>query len=119
MRWYDTKYCCFCVGISPDGTRILTGSYDQTARVWDAEKGTEVLTLRGHAGPVYSVAFSPDGKRIASGSHDKTVTIWGHDGVPIASYDLGVGRVNSLAFSPDGCRLVIGGDEGFLAIDVD
>ena len=32
--------------------------------------------IRGHSGPVYSVAFSPDGKWIVSGSGDKLVKIW-------------------------------------------
>jgi WD40 repeat protein len=32
--------------------RILTGSRDSTAKVWDAETGREMLTLKGHTGPV-------------------------------------------------------------------
>ena len=41
---------------------------DNTVKVWDADTGTEILTLKGHTGQVSSVAFSPDGKRIVSGS---------------------------------------------------
>ena len=37
-------------------------------KVWDADKGTEMLTLKGHTAWVTSVAFSADGKRIVSGS---------------------------------------------------
>ena len=37
-------------------------------KVWDADKGTETLSLKGHTDLVSSVAFSPDGKRIVSGS---------------------------------------------------
>ena len=53
------------MGFSPDGRRIVSGSRDQTVKVWDAQTGSETLTLRGHTGPVTSVtSFSPDGRRI-------------------------------------------------------
>lgn len=47
------------VAFSPDGKRVITGSEDTTAKIWDASTGRELLTLRGHAGTVTSVAFSP------------------------------------------------------------
>ena len=56
------------VAFSPDGKRIVTGSKDRTAKVWDAATGREVLTLKGHTAEVRGVAFSPDGKRIVSGA---------------------------------------------------
>jgi hypothetical protein len=59
------------VSFSPDGKRILTGSNDHTAKVWDADKGTELLTLDRHTGEVSSVSFSPDGKRILTGSWEQ------------------------------------------------
>ena len=37
---------------------------DYTAKVWDAETGTELMTLKGHEDSVRSVAYSPDGQRI-------------------------------------------------------
>ena len=61
---------------SPDGSRIVTGGWDQTAKVWDAKNGVELLSLKGHRGFVLSVAFSPDGTRIATGSDDSTVKVW-------------------------------------------
>ena len=36
------------VSFSPDGSRIVTGSDDKTAKVWDAKSGAEMLTLKGH-----------------------------------------------------------------------
>jgi WD40 repeat protein len=53
----------------------VSGSYDNTLKVWDAQIGQETLT-RQHSGGVYSVSFSPDGKRIVSGSRDNTLKVW-------------------------------------------
>jgi len=61
---------------SPDGTRIVTGSGDKTAKVWDAKTGAEVLTLKGHTDAVVAASFSPDGTRIVTGSHDNTAKVW-------------------------------------------
>ena len=47
-------------GFSPDGQRIVTGCWDQMAKVWDATT-RELLTLKGHINSVWSVAFSPAG----------------------------------------------------------
>jgi hypothetical protein len=57
---------------SPNGRRIVTASFDKTARVWDATSGQQLLVLRGHTGEVLSAAFSPDGGRIVTASNDKT-----------------------------------------------
>ena len=61
---------------SPDGSRIVTASWDKTARIWDAATAKEIAVLRGHDGPVVSAAFSPDGSRIVTASEDKTARIW-------------------------------------------
>src|SRR6202007_133224 len=62
---------------SPDGRRIVSGNWDNTGRVGDADTGNPVgQALTGHTGVVTSVAFSPDGRRIVSGSWDNTVRLW-------------------------------------------
>lgn len=53
------------VAYSPDGKRLLTGSGDKTAKVWDANTGQEVLTIK-HDYYIYSVTFSPDNKKVVS-----------------------------------------------------
>ena len=101
------------VAFSPDGTRIVTGSDDHTAKVWDAMTGMPILELKGHAGPVASVAFSPDGTRIVTGGEDKTAQGVGRaDRTPLL--DLkgdAAARECRVAFSPDGTRIVTAGDD--------
>ncbi|MBO5838211.1 MAG: hypothetical protein J6R06_00850, partial [Bacteroidales bacterium] len=67
------------VAYSPDGTKIISGSYDKTIKIWDAITGQCLKTLEGHSEWVSSVAYSPDGTKIISGSDDCTVKIWGEE----------------------------------------
>ena len=61
---------------SPDGSRIVTGSRDRTAKVWDARSGAEVLTLKGHTDQRHFGVVQPDGSRVVTGSEDKTAKVW-------------------------------------------
>ena len=61
---------------SPDGSRIVTASWDKTARLWDAATGAPIGQAMKHEGPVKSAAFSPDGTRIVTASDDKTARLW-------------------------------------------
>ncbi|KAG2133310.1 WD40-repeat-containing domain protein, partial [Suillus clintonianus] len=65
------------VAISQNGQHIVSGSHDETIRVWDMKTGEAVgAPFRGHTGFVMSVAISPDGKHVVSGSSDKTIWVW-------------------------------------------
>ena len=44
--------------------KIISGSGDNFVQVWDASTGVELEELKGHLGPVTSVAFSSDGTQI-------------------------------------------------------
>ena len=92
---------------SPDGKRVVTASWDTTARVWDADSGKCLATLQGHTATVNSAAFSPDGKRIVTASEDKTARVWDADsGKTLASLQGHTNGVVSATFSPDGQRVV-------------
>jgi WD40 repeat protein len=97
------------VAFSPDGTRVITGSSDNTARLWDARDGKPLATLQGHTAAVGMVAFSPDGTRVITGSSDNTARLWdARDGKPLATLQGHTRRVLAVAFSPDGTRVLTG-----------
>ena len=51
-------------GFSPDGTRVVSGSYDGSLRIWNAATGEIGRVLEGDSREVNSVSFSPDGTRV-------------------------------------------------------
>ena len=91
------------VAFSPDGKTILTGSGDNSARLWDAATGQPIGPPMQHSGPgtVWSVVFSPDGKRILTGSVDKTARLWdAATGQPLGRPMEHRGLVRSAAVQP-------------------
>jgi WD40 repeat protein len=108
-RIYDVRF-------SPDGRLIATGSYDFTARVWDAASGRELKVLRGHRDTVAGVAFTPDGKRLVSGGEDRTVRVWDLDSGRSRVAATLPGRVYRIAVHPDGQRVAASCADGVARI---
>ncbi|MBO1052359.1 MAG: hypothetical protein HEQ25_10280, partial [Dolichospermum sp. DET73] len=48
------------VAVTADGKWVISGSYDNTVKVWNLETGEEQLTLSGHSSWVYAVAVTAD-----------------------------------------------------------
>ena len=71
-----TDFAGFAVAFSPDGTKLVSGSWDFTVKLWDVSTRKHIATFPGHTGNVSSVAFSPDGTKLASGSYDGTILVW-------------------------------------------
>ena len=106
------------VAFSPDGKKLLTSSYDKTARVWNVKTGELLTTLRGHTWWVWQAAFSNDGKQIVTVSQDGTALVWTdasgdwtaperiRKSPPFAGHQ---GAVYTAAFSPDGSLVASGG----------
>ena len=70
-----------------------------------------LLTLKGHANPVFSASFSPDGSRVvtAGGYNDQTAKVWdAKTGADVLTLKGHTGPVLSASFSRDGSRVVTG-----------
>ena len=112
-----TKYV-ESVGFNHDGTKIVSGSWDETIRVWNVDTGECILTLKGHTGWVNSVGFNngkddPNpGTKIVSGSWDKTIRVWNvYTGKSIVTLKGHIDAVYSVAFNHDGTKIVSGSED--------
>jgi WD40 repeat protein len=102
---------------SPDGTRVVTASYDHTARLWDARTGAQLGPALAHDISLSSAAFSPDGARVATVGDDGRV--WIRDAttraavVPVLVHPAPLHRI---AYSCDGTRILAHGADNIVRI---
>ena len=111
------------LAVSPDGKTIATTSWGKVT-LWDASKGTKLLTIDGRDESIQAVAFSPDGKYLAwgggtkvvkvvkevtqitqfMGSKQPVITLWDRQEKAVKQELQGLdeGPISCLAFSPDG-----------------
>ena len=105
---------------SRDGKRVLTASWDKTARLWDVETGKEIRQFQGHTDMVWSAVFSGDGKRVLTASADKTARLWDAEtGKEIRQFQGHAEFVWSAVFSGDGKRVLTAGDRTARLWDVE
>jgi WD40 repeat protein len=109
---------------SPDGARVLTGSYDGTVRLWEAETGVEIMQFAASGKVVAAVAFSPDGTRIAAGLGDPAssrtggeVRVWdAKTQRELIQVRGAFGNIDSISFSRDRLRIAAASDDGIARI---
>jgi WD40 repeat protein/serine/threonine protein kinase len=116
QHWLEARQLCHLRGhtnsvvdtvFSPDGEQILTASYDNSVRLWDASTGKELRQFNGHVSAVRSAIFSPDGKQVLTASHDKTARLWeATTGKELLQFAGHMGMVIGAVFSPDGKRVL-------------
>jgi WD40 repeat protein len=95
---------------SVDGSRILTGSDDRTARLWNAATGEPLAVCKGDKAAVTCGAWNPSGERLVTGSADGTVRLWdARTGQELAMLRWQGSSVKEVAFCADGQRVFIHG----------
>lgn len=60
---------------SQDGTRLISGDWSGTVRVWDVDESRELFTLAGHTKTIRVAAFSPSGSLIVT-ADNVVVKLW-------------------------------------------
>jgi len=95
----------------------LSGSDDNTLRLWDLDNGTELRRFEGHNGWVRTIAVVPDRRRALSGSGDNTLRLWDLDnGTELRRFDGHDSRIRAIAVLPDGRRALSCSDDNTLRL---
>src|SRR5579859_6618221 len=105
------------VALSLDGQVLVSGSDDNTIKVWDLHTGKELRTLRGHTDGVWSVALDSDGHTLVSGSIDRTIKVWDlHTGKEIRTCIGHSDEVNAVLLSTIKQVIISGSDDNTIKV---
>ena len=93
---------------------MISGSSDNTIKIWDVGTETEKFTLPGHSHWVTAIALTPDGKTVISSSSDNTIKIWDLATRKEIATFTGESPILCCATAPDGVTIVAGEYSGRL-----
>ena len=100
------------LAFSRDGNRLISGSFDKTARIWNVRDQRTTHILKGHTGYISAVTFSPDDTTAVTGSDDGTLKLWNtKSGALITTLKGHTAVVKSVVFTPNGKYLLSGSDD--------
>jgi WD40 repeat protein len=99
---------------SPDGGKIITGSYDRSAKLWDIKNAKLLNRLRGDQLVFNTVQFSRDGKYILTSAENQAIKVWNVDNGKLMFFAKGdtslanpsLGATFMAKFSPDSKLIV-------------
>jgi WD40 repeat protein len=103
----------YAIAFLPDSDHLITGSEDQTIRLWNITTGECLKLFEGHSRYVLSIAATPTVYQgtplIASGSTDQTIKLWDLEtGECLRTLEGHQGFIQAIAFSPDGSLFASG-----------
>ncbi|MFM8330865.1 MAG: hypothetical protein ACKN9T_04185, partial [Candidatus Methylumidiphilus sp.] len=100
----------YSLAFSPDSRRLVSGSHDKTAIIWDVAQQRLLRKLEGHSNAIYGLSFSRDGQRVVTASDDQTLNLWDSGtGKLIATMAQHTAQVRAVAYSPSADLIASGG----------
>jgi WD40 repeat protein len=97
---------------SQDGTKVVTASGDEKAKIWDVSTGNLLFTLNGHIDTVITAKFSSDGTKVVTASFDNTAKIWEvSTGNLLKTLSGHTEALNYAEFNPDNTKVVTASDD--------
>jgi WD40 repeat protein len=104
----------YAVAFSPDGKLALSGSAEQSLKLWDVATGRRIRSFQ--ASGLWSADFTANGTRIVSANSD-TIQVW--DALTaknLRTIELPKYSTHSVAVSPDGRRAISAGHDKLLKL---
>ena len=103
--------------IFDEGRRAISVSHDQTARVWDLDRGTEIMKLSGERDGVTAVAVTSGGERAVIVSSNYTFEVWDlKEGKKLRTFDGHRAEIHALIITPDNRFVISGGADSTIKI---
>ena len=100
------------VAFNPNNNNLVTGSADNSAKVWNSATGELIYSLSGHNGEVSAVSYSLDGEAIVTGSQDSIGRLWrtgtGTEPITLSGHN---GALNSIIYNDDGTQIATASDD--------
>jgi len=107
----------YTLAFSPDNQKLVSGSADKMAIIWDFKRGKLTQKLRFHTKTVSTVAFTVDNHRLVTGSLDYKLALWQVSNGRLLQEMVGhTDEVNTVAVSPLGDFIASGSQDGVIRL---
>lgn len=100
----------------PDRKHFISGSYDDTVKLWNIETGAIVREFKGHTSWIRQVCLSPDQQQLLTCSIDKTFRLWDFNTGNEEYKHTGESSVQSVAYDPATGRILVGCEDGRVSL---